>query len=215
MKGKEFSELLADLSDVLRAVHARDAADSLSTMRLIFDSASNRDVSAICSVLRGVRPPEHSNGLRLREMLKLFPALRRFLRRTKASKVAVGDLDAFAAALEEHDDHSASEVTDAAIEKLREQVTAGSTGGSSADAVHKYSQLLEDALTDEAQFAVVFQDLKADPAIKAPDAKKLAKLFAKETARSRDHALKLIWGRHTALMGSKARQKANKGRTAA
>jgi hypothetical protein len=70
-------------------------------------------------------------------------------------------------------------------------------------------------LGDASRFEEVFNELKSDKAIKVSEAKKLAREFAKETAKSRTVALELIWQRHAALMSSHARQQANKGRTAA
>jgi hypothetical protein len=70
-------------------------------------------------------------------------------------------------------------------------------------------------LNDEAQFGESFRELKAYAPIKPQDARKLAKIFAKETAKSKEQAFKLIWVRHAALMESRARQNANKGRMAA
>jgi hypothetical protein len=67
MKGKEFGEFLSDLSDVLRDANATEAAAALRDFVVVFRSAPNSDVSLICSVLSGIRPPEHTEGLRVRE----------------------------------------------------------------------------------------------------------------------------------------------------
>ena len=222
MKGKEFANLLGELSELLRSVKAREAADGLNAYGRVFSSVPSREVGDVCSVLSGVKPPEHNNGPRTREMLSLFPALRRLLKRTKADKGTVEDLHRFEGALRTQEQASPEYVTDAAIKKLREQ-TASATSqtarpparGQSGDAVDQYATRLEAALSDGDKFKAVFEELKADAAIKRQEAIVLAKRFAKESAKSRDHALKLIMSRHTALLGSRARQKANKGRTAA
>lgn len=222
MKGKEFTDLLNELSVFLRSVKAREVADGLSTLARVFSSVPRREVGDICSVLSGVEPPEHNNGLRTREMLPLFPTLRRLLNKAKADKGTMEDLGTFENALRAHERTSPEEVTDAAIKKLREQaeVAKGQPArqqppAQSTDRVDRYVTRLEAALGDGDKFKAVFEELKADAAIKRPEAIALAKRFAKETAKSRDHALKLILTRHTALLGSHARRKAGKGRTAA
>lgn len=222
MKGKEFADLLGELSEFLRSVGAREAADGFSAYGRVFSSAPRREVSDVCSVLSGVEPPEHNNGQRTRKMLSLFPALRRLLKRAKVDKGTGEDLERFEDVLRAQERASPEEVADAAIKKLREQSAAAKgqparpqSPAQSDDWLDQYVTRLEAALSDGDKFKAVFEELKGDPAIKRHEAITLAKRFAKETARSRDHALKLIIARHTALLGSRARQKANKGRTAA
>ena len=216
MKGKEFGDLLSELEGFLRSVEAREAAVGLSAFRGVFSSAPRQDVRDVCSVLSGVNPPEHNNGLRTRDMLSLFPALRRLLKRAKADKGTVEDLDRFADALRAHEQTSPHDVAEATVRKLREQATtAKSAPAQTDDVIDRYVIRLEAALADGDKFRAILEELKADAAIKRQEAIALAKRFAKETAKSRDHALKLIMARHTAALGSRARQKANKGRTAA
>jgi hypothetical protein len=221
MKGKEFADLLNELSVFLRSVEAREAAEGLSTLARVFSSAPRREVGDVCSVLSGVEPPEHNNGPRTREMLPLFVALRRFLKRAKVNKRTELDLDKFEGALRIQEQASPEGVTDAAIKKLREQAVGAKAqplrqlSAEAAAWVDQYVNRLETTLGDGDKFKAVFEELKADGAIRRDEAIALAKQFAKETAKSRDNALKLIMARHTALLGSRARQKANKGRTAA
>src|SRR5262245_10948636 len=92
MKGKEFADLLNELSVFVRCVEAREVADGLSMLACVFSSAPGREVGDVCSVLSGVEPPEHINGLRTQAMLSLFPALRRLLKRAKADKGTLEDL---------------------------------------------------------------------------------------------------------------------------
>jgi hypothetical protein len=147
-------------------------------------------------------------------MLRLFPALREFLLRAKANKTSINDLDSLSAALKTHADSSPVDVADATVKRLREQEGAV-VDATADDLVQSYAKRLEAALNDETQFDEVFRELKSNAAIKPQDARKLAKIFAKETAKSKEQAFKLIWARHASLIGSRARQNANKGRTAA
>jgi hypothetical protein len=222
MKGEEFADLLTDLSEFLRTVEVRHVGEELTTLARVFSSAPKREVGGVCNVLSGVKPPEQNNGPRTREMLSLFPGLRRFLKRAKADKGAVEDLYKFENALRAQEGASPQDVADAAIRKLREQTERGKgkparqqPPAQSDDLVDRYITRLEAALRDPDQFNAVFEELKADAAIKRDASIALAKRFAKETAKSRDQALKLIMTRHTALLGSRARKKATKGRTAA
>jgi phage anti-repressor protein len=145
-------------------------------------------------------------------MLSIFPALRRLLKKAKADRGTVEDMETLESALRAQERASPEAVTDEAIKKLRQQTESERQPDKYVD---QYVTRLEAALGDQDNFKAVFEELRADAAIKRNEAIALAKGFAKETARSRDHALKLIMARHTALLGSRARQKATKGRTAA
>lgn len=83
------------------------------------------------------------------------------------------------------------------------------------DAIAKHLAALDAALTDEAAFLRAFDALKADPAMKAPETKALAKMFARWSAHTKRGALNAIWARHAALMLEKAKAAATAGRTAA
>lgn len=213
MKGKDFAQLLTDFADVLDA----ERAVAWRAIPPIFKAAPTSNVVAICSVLSGIQPPEHGNGSRLQEMIGLISALKRLLRSASAKKAVIDDLQAVETALAPFGQTPTSAFADAAIERLREHVAAGErpTGAIRDDLVQSYLGRLEDTLKDASRFAAVFDELKNDEEIKVPEAKKLSREFAKETAKSRNAALDLIWGRHAALMGSRARKQANKGRTAA
>jgi hypothetical protein len=222
MKCKEFADLLNELSEFLRSVEARGVADGLTILSRVFSSAPRREVGDVCSVLSGVEPPVHNNGPRTQEMLPLFPALRRLLKKAKADTAAMEDLDTFENALHAQERASPKDVAEAAIEKLRQQAEAAKAQATrqqspsqSDDSVDQYFTRLEASLRDVDTFKTVFEELKADAAIKRQEAIVLAKRFAKETAKSRDQAMKLIMARHTAIIGARARQKATKGRTAA
>ena len=147
-------------------------------------------------------------------MISLISALKRLLGRTSAKK-AVDDLQSIETALTPFGEASTAAFADAAIRRLRERVDQRTSGVTRGDAVKAYLHRLEEALRDASRFPEVFDELKNDKAVKASEAKKLAREFAKENAKSRSDALDLIWARHAALMGSRARKQASKGRTAA
>ena len=213
MKGKDFAQLLTEFSDVLND----ERAAAFRAFSPVFEAAPNRNVVAICGVLSGIQPPEHGNGLRLQEMIGLLSALKRLLGRGAAKKAVIDDLETVATTLAPFGQFPTATFADAAIERLHEE-TATSRRPSSAvrdDVVQNYLRRLEDALGDESRFAEAFQALKNDKLVTATEAKKLSKAFAKETAKSKSAAFDLIWARHAALMGSRARQLANTGRTAA
>ena len=217
MKGKDFARLLADFSDVLRDACAHEQAAGWRALVRVFEATPSLSVSAICSELSGVQAPEHTRGLRLQQMLSLLPALKRFLVRTSAKKAAVEDLATVEAALAPFSRTPAETLADAAIAHLLEQPATQVHARAAArdDLLQNYLERLEAALNDETRFELVFNELKNDASISPAEAKKLSRAFAKETAKSKAAALDLIWGRHAALMGSRARQQANTGRTAA
>jgi hypothetical protein len=101
---------------------------------------------------------------------------------------------------------SISNFADAAVARL---------SWTSADLVAHYLRRLEKSLGDESAFLEVFNSLKKDTAIKAAEAKQLARAFAKASAKSKDDALDRIWSRHASLIGVGARARATGGRTSA
>jgi hypothetical protein len=213
LKGSEFAQLLIEFSEVL----SDKRAASCRALLPIFEAAPTRNVVKICNVLSGVQAPGHGHEPRLQEMIGLLSALKRLLVRGGAKKQVLDDLDAVSKVLEPFDHVPTETFTSAAIERLSEQAAPGRSRVSAIrdDLVQSYLQRLEQALNDEIHFPVVFDELKNDTSVKVGEAKRLSKAFAKETAKSRSAALDLIWARHAALMGSRARQQANKGRTAA
>jgi hypothetical protein len=213
LKGEEFAQLLSDFSEVLGDKRAAPCRAFLP----IFGAAPTSTVVKICGVLSGVQAPGHGRGPRLHEMIGLLSALKRLLNRASAKKQVLDDLEAVSTTLRPFEQVATEAFADAAVERLREQRSPGGSRGSAVrdDLVQSYLQRLEEALSDETRFTVVFDELKKDASIKASEAKRLSKAFAKETAKSRGTALDLIWARHAALMGARARQQANKGRTAA
>jgi hypothetical protein len=212
MKGNDFAQLLTDFADVLSEKQAQE----WRAIPRIFEAAPADSVVAICSVLSGVQPPERGDGSRLREMVGLISALKRLLSRTSAKK-AVDDLQAVETALTPFSQAPTAGFAAAAIQRLRERVAANERAADTVptDVVQTYLHRLEETLRDPPRFAKAYDALENDKAVKTPDIKKLAREFAKETAKSRRAALDLIWARHAALMGSRARKQATKGRTAA
>jgi hypothetical protein len=70
-------------------------------------------------------------------------------------------------------------------------------------------------LGNDTRFTEVFERLKNDKNLKAPQVKQLAKEFANASGKTKDDALFRILARHQKLMGTEARAKATGGRTAA
>src|SRR5262249_4754593 len=148
------------------------------------------------------------------DMVSLIAAFKSLLRKAAAKKAVIDDLQAVETVLKPFSEAATKGFAKAAIQRLREQA-APPAGVVQDDLVQRYLRRLEETLRDAARFKVVFDELKNDSAIKVAEAKKLSREFAKETAKSKNAALELIWARHAALLGSRARKQASKGRTAA
>jgi hypothetical protein len=148
MKGKDFAQLLTDFGTLLDD----DRAVAWRAIPSIFEQAPTRSVVTICSVLSGLQLPEHGSGSRLQEMLGLISALKSFLGKVAAKKAVINDLKALEAALAPFGQVPTSDFADAAIQRLREQVTAGSRSSEVGrdDLVRTYLHRLEEALGDHA-----------------------------------------------------------------
>ncbi|SDP40154.1 hypothetical protein SAMN04488061_2863 [Filomicrobium insigne] len=81
--------------------------------------------------------------------------------------------------------------------------------------VARHLNQLEAAFGNENAFVKAFTAMKADADMKAPEAKRLAREFAKQTARSKTKAFAAIWSRHHSLMRARAKNAALFARTAA
>lgn len=68
------------------------------------------------------------------------------------------------------------------------------------EAVAKHFVELQETLGSETEFLKAYTAMQEDPEVKAPEMKKICKMFAKTTARSKAAALSAIWQRHASLM---------------
>ena len=131
-----------------------------------------------------------------------------------AKKPLLNDLTTFARALDPFAGIAVADLVDATAMKI----AAGSSPPvpePSSDLINNYLLGLDAALSDDAKFREVFDNLKRGPAMKAPQVKQLAKSFAAASGSSKTTALDHIWGRHESLLSSGARAKATGGRPAA
>jgi len=131
----------------------------------------------------------------------------------------VKSLQGFAEAISCRADASFSELVAAVekglVEESKKGTRRGSFGALQEDEIKAYLDQLEQALGDETEFDKAFETLKRDKRVKAQDAKNISKRFVGKAGRSKADALRLIYERHSSLVGSRARAKSTAGRSAA
>jgi hypothetical protein len=213
MKAKDFGQFLETFAAMLGEAGAIDQAGAWRAISRIFQVKPAAKVSDVCKALVGIHVATRDNGTMVRNVTALIPSLRRCLGES-AKKALIDDLERFASVLAPYARFLVSDFADAAAAQLS-RAPAPTPGTLSADVVANYLRLLEESLNDEKVFLEIFNRLKKDSAVKTPEAKQLARAFAKASGKSKKEALDRIWGRHASLIGVGARAKATGGRTAA
>jgi uncharacterized protein YktA (UPF0223 family) len=206
MKAKDFGKFVGSLAEVLGAAGATEQAGAWHSILRIFQAKPSSKVSDVCQILSDIDVNRGNQGMMVEKVIAFMPPLRRCLSESAKNKALMDDLELFGAVLAPYAGFPISNFADAAVARL---------SWTSADLVAHYLRRLEESLRNESAFLEVFNKLKKDTAVKAAEAKQLARAFAKASGRSKEEALDRIWSRHASLIGVGARAKATGGRTAA
>jgi hypothetical protein len=213
MKAKDFAQFLNQFSEVLSAQGANNAS-VWSDLAKIFEIKPRANVADVCKQIEAAEP---SAGRGINDLIDGMRGLKVVLS-GHAKKALIDDLARVMDALSPHRNSSIEELSSAvrtALQASKSKPARSQRAELNVEAVGRYLRQLETALGDEAGFVEVFELLKKDKAIKTPEAKRLAREFAKGAASSKEKALNLIWGRHASLMQARAKAAATAGRTAA
>lgn len=213
MKAKDFAQFLNQFSKVM-AGQGSSSPGVWNELAKIFEIKPTATVAAICKHLEAATPAAG------RGIGNLVDGMRdlKVLLTGHAKKALIDDLTRVTNALSQHRNSSVEELCSTVrtfLQASKSKPTRSRKAVLNTEAVGKYLRQLETALGDEAGFVEVYDALKSDKMIRAPEAKHLAREFAREGATSKDKALKLIWGRHASLMQARAKGAATAGRTAA
>lgn len=213
MKAKDFAQFLKNWSELL-AGQGGNNAGAWKELAKVIEIKPAATVADICKHLKAA-PPAPGQGIdNVIDGLRGLEALLK----PYAKKALIDDLAKLADALAPHRNASIEGLSSAimiAVQANKSKSVRSQKAELNVGAIERHLRRLETALGDEAGFEEAFEALKNDKSIKAPEAKRLAREFAKGTAASKDKALKLIWGRHAALMLARAKGAATAGRTAA
>ena len=217
MKSNEFGTFLVNYSHVLSACGANENSTAWQSLAMIFGIRPSGNVKDICKQF-AMGDKSYGSGPRIDVIVRELSAIMRWLNPI-AKKALIDDLNAVRVALEPLGRYSLSGLVSATSARLQAQAAkparSRSSGAINAQVVERHLRSLEDAFGDETAFRKAYEDLTSDVSVKLPEAKRLAKEFAKASAASKGKALKLIWGRHASLMESRAKAAATGGRTAA
>lgn len=216
MKAKDFGLFLEEFANVVSA--QASPKDLLS----IFAANPAMDVKAICKLTENVNPGGMTPGGNIQSLLISLKAMRRCLG-DNVKKAFADDLVLFTKTLDRFKHVKVAEFAAAVIEQMNSAAapraaprrTVQVPAVPPAELVKNYLSAFEEALGDDARFTDVFERLKKDKNMKAPQVKQLAKEFANATGKTKDDFLFRILARHQTLMGIEARANATGGRTAA
>jgi hypothetical protein len=211
MKAKDFGLFLEAFADVV------GAQASPKELLPIFAANPVMDVKAICKLTETLNPGGMTPGGNLQSLLTSLKAMRRCLG-DNVKKALADDLVLFTTTLDRFKHVKVAEFAAAVIEQMNGAAAPKAKkepAAPSAELVKKYLSALEEALGNDARFTEVYERLKKDKNMKAPQVKQLSKEFTNTAGNSKDDALFRIQARHQNLMGTEARAKATGGRTAA
>lgn len=216
MRCRDFSAVLGTFADVLGAAGASVAQDQIATFAAVFDAHALSSVSSLANRLAALHGNEPAGSPNLGDIARLLSALKSFL--DKIAKTAVlADINALEKLL-----HSRSSMELLAFVRMATEapVPHRPTRKRGAPAVRDdlvvhYKERLEAALGDEEKFSAVYNDLRANTAIRKPEILALARQMTGGGARTDDAALKKIWNRHRSLVVFNAKARATGGRSAA
>jgi hypothetical protein len=206
MKAKDFGQFIESFAEMLGTAGATEQAGAWRAILRIFQAKPSNKVEDVCKALSGIHVDKSDQGIMVRNVIALIPSLRRCLGESAKKKALIDDLELFADVLPPYAGCPISDFADAAVARL---------SWTPVDVVSNYLKRLEESLRDEAAFLEIFNRLKKDTAVKAAEAKQLARAFAKASGKSKNEAFDRIWSRHASLIGVSARAKATGGRTAA
>ena len=199
MKAKEFAAFLSAFAEMLDEAGASPQSEAWHAVARIFAAKPSAQVSDVFEVVGTIKSPGGTGGPTLQSAIALAPSMRACI--GLAKKSLGDDISRLAGALRPFGYLRAAAFADAAVARL------------SLWSIETYVQELEAALHDNARFTEIFN--RVDKELKLPAAKKVAAAFAKGEAKTKGEALDLVWGRHASLLGTAARSRATRGRTAA
>ncbi|SRR5258708_6833282 len=215
MKAKDFGLFLEAFADMLGDAGSIGQAQAWRELLPIFKAKPSAGMKEICEAMARVDPTTPTGGVEIQNIITLMRSLKRCLG-DNAKKALIDDLNLLADALSPFAQFSIADFTNATVASLTPATTlAHRSSEPHHDLVKRYLRDLEDALGNEAAFPELFNKLKKDRDMTAPQVKQLAKEFADASERTKANALDRILARHESLVGAGARAKATGGRTAA
>ena len=217
MKSQDFAALLTSFSRIAKSLNANDVAFGWITLAQAFAAKPLGKSKDICASIANTNTPSCGDSTVDRLLESLAPLSELLGSVTKKEPLA-SNLELKTALT-----HVRGQPLDAVVGQVIALLTMSkpkaprTTKNSSLDwiVIDKHVKLLEKALGDEADFNSAILSLKECKDLKLPEIKAIAKAFSGETAKSKDHAFKLIWARHASLVESRAKNAAIGGRTAA
>lgn len=221
MKSKDFAEFLKALTELLGASDAATQCRAWQTILPIFNVRPKENVRTICKWLAevSISGGEQTEDC-FQQLIHLTPVIKGFLK-TSAKKQIIDDFNVFADTIVILDGRSISKSSQEFVSRFSasSQKKPPKKGPSPPinieETLATHIGRLKEALDDESAFAKVFDAIKMDKDLKAPELKRLARDFSGRSAKTKVEALDLIWDRHASLVGAANKNKNTGGRTAA
>lgn len=216
MKSSDFADLLIKFSDVSASVGSAEVASSWAELAALFALPTSKKSGDVCKLIANVSVPAATD----RSVASLLSNLDSFigLVQSVSKKEPSASLIELQKALVTVEACPLSDVVNAVKLSLTSTKPKSSKQNpqklANQEVIDQLFDQLEASLGNERDFKAAHAHIQT---INLPvaDLKALAKKFTGSTAKNKDHALKLIWLRHTSLMESRAKDAAIGGRTAA
>jgi len=215
MKAKDFGKFLSAFANLLADAGATESARMWRVLLPMFEVRPSASVKDVCNVITQIDGGGQVGAPTVQDLVRMLSAMEQCFSQS-AKKEFVDDFKRFGDSLCAISKTPLVDLADGAVNRL-ETLTSGSArkpAMPTAD-IQDYLRRLEESLDSRERFVEIFDILKNDKSVKAPDAKRLAREFTKQSAKSKTDALSRIWERHASLIEAGAKAKTTGGRTAA
>lgn len=213
MKSIEFSDFLRDVETLLQVDGNASVAASLDAIRTVLETAGPKQVRAAMNSLAEIVYPEAVHHQpNLGSSLDLLERLLAFTT-AHCKKAIADDVRRLLHFCERHSAADVSKFVAVTQEAFAAKPKKTASAPAATDAaIELYLQRLDKTLGFEPAFDRVFEELKADKTMRAPQLKKLAKSFTQLSAKSAPDALKSMYRRHANLLETDKHKAAVGGR---
>lgn len=216
MKSSDFANLLMKFSEISASVGSSDVSANWDELAKIFTTQTSKKSGEVCKLIANVQLPatgDHSVGVLLTNLDSLMKLIGSVSKKEPSASLAE-----LRTALVEVEACRLSDVINAAKSALEmakpKPKPRTSRNPVNQETIDRLFDQLEASLGNEREFKIAYAEAQSLN-LSVAELKALAKKFTDSTAKSKDHALKLIWSRHASLMESRAKDAAIGGRTAA
>lgn len=212
MQSAAYADFLSDTMEFLSLDPASSEIIALDALRAALAAGGKRQVAKTLAAL-GATEHESTDvfGSAIGSATEPLRRLAKFAD-AHAKKATAGDTLKLVEFVEAHPNFAVDSLSIVAERVFAETARPANSNkskstGALAQLIDNYLGRLDETFGFEPDFNKVFDELQSDAGMKAPQLKRLAKLFTKMTAKSADDALQLIYQKHHTIASADQHKK--------